>query len=266
MFTEPITDLITKRTSWRSYNGELLNENDREQLQTFIESDHRTPFGSKPRFAIIDSEAIGKLGTYGFIAGAKHFIAGTAQKTLMGIEDYGYAFEKVILFATQLNLGTCWLGGTYNKQGFSDALGHTGVIPATTPVGYPKKRRTAARLIRWAAGSRNRKPWSDLFLKEDLTALTKDEAGEYATALEMIRLAPSASNGQPWRIYLDVGKLHFHIQPRSGYGSLNRLDIGIAMSHLDLTLAEQGINGRWAIEPRKTLVEAPYVATWIKSP
>jgi len=48
MLTVPITELITKRTSWRSYNGELLSKNDREQLQAFIESDHRTPFGSKP--------------------------------------------------------------------------------------------------------------------------------------------------------------------------------------------------------------------------
>lgn len=266
MFTEPITDLIRKRTSWRSFNGELLNENDRDQLQTFIDSDLGTPFGSKPRFAIIDSEAIDKLGTYGFIAGAKHFIAGTAQETQMGIEDYGYVLEKIILFATQLGLGTCWLGGTYNKQGFIDALGNTGSIPATTPVGYPKKRRSAARLIRWAAGSKNRKPWSELFFKEDLSVLTEDEAGEYATALEMVRLAPSASNGQPWRIYLDGDRLHFHYQPRRGYGSMNRLDMGIAMSHLDLTLTEQGINGRWAVETMETTVKFPYMATWIIQP
>ena len=262
MFTVPITELISKRTSWRSYNGEPLSENDRKQLQTFIESDHGAPFGSKPRFAIIDREANGKLGTYGFITGAKHFIAGTAQDTPMGIEDYGYVLEKIILYATQMDLGTCWLGGTYNKQDFTDALGQTGAIPAITPVGYPKERRTAARLIRWAAGSRNRKPWSELFFKNDQTALTEDEASEYATALEMVRLAPSASNEQPWRIYLNGNKLHLHVQPRKGYGNLNRLDIGIAMSHLDLTLAEQGINGRWVIAPRETPVKAPYVATW----
>ncbi len=67
MFTEPITELITKRTSWRTYNGEPLSEKDRKQLQIFIESDHGTPFGSKPRFTIIDHKANGKLGTYGFI-------------------------------------------------------------------------------------------------------------------------------------------------------------------------------------------------------
>ena len=137
MFTAPITELIKKRTSWRTYNGEHLTENDRNQLQEFIKSDHGTPFGSKPRFKIIDREAIGNLGTYGFIAGAKHFVAGTAQDTAMGIEDYGYALEKIMLYATQFGLGTCWLGGTYNKQGFTDALGQTGAIPAITPVGYP---------------------------------------------------------------------------------------------------------------------------------
>ncbi|MBT4319329.1 nitroreductase, partial [Candidatus Bathyarchaeota archaeon] len=111
----------------------------------------------------------------------------------------------------------------------------------------------------------NRKPWSELFFNEDLTVLTKDEAREYATALEMVRLAPSASNGQPWRIYLEGDKLHLHVEPRKGYGSINRLDMGIAMSHLELTLAEQGIKGKWAIEQRETPVKTPYVATWIKA-
>ena len=265
MFTVPITELITKRTSWRTYNGEPLSEKDRKQLQIFIESDHGTPFGSKPRFTIIDHKANGKLGTYGFITEAKHFIAGTAQDTPMGIEDYGYALEKIILYATQLGLGTCWLGGTYNKQGFIDALGQTGAIPALTPVGYPKERRTADRLIRWVAGSRKRKPWSQLFFKEDLSPLTHDEAGEYATALEMIRIAPSASNGQPWRIYLDGNRFHFHVQPRNGYRNLNRLDIGIAMSHLDLTLADQGIHGKWTIEPKETLEKPVYMSTWTRT-
>ncbi len=265
MFTAPITELIKKRTSWRTYNGEHLTENDRKQLQEFIKSDHGTPFGSKPRFKIIDREAIGNLGTYGFIAGAKHFVAGTAQDTAMGIEDYGYALEKIMLYATQLGLGTCWLGGTYNKQGFTDALDHTGAIPAITPIGYPKERRIAGRLIRWAAGARNRKPWSELFFKEDQSPLTNAEAGEYAIALEMVRLAPSASNGQPWRIYLDGNRFHLHIKPRNGYGNMNRLDMGIAMSHFDLTLGDQGIYGKWTNEPRKTLEELVYSSTWTKN-
>ena len=116
MFMAPITEWIKKRTSWRTYNGKTLSENDRKQLQEFIESDHGTPFGSRPRFTIIDCEASRNLGTYGFITGTKHFIAGTAQDTPMGVEDYGYALEKIILYATMLSLGTCWLGGTYNKQ------------------------------------------------------------------------------------------------------------------------------------------------------
>lgn len=30
--------------------------------------------------------------------------------------------------------------------------------------------------------------------------LEKEEAGNYEAALEMVRIAPSASNKQPWRI------------------------------------------------------------------
>jgi hypothetical protein len=42
--------------------------------------------------------------------------------------------------------------------------------------------------------------------------------------------------------------------------------MGIAMCHLDLTLAEQGIMGKWAVETRETPVKLHYVATWTRTP
>jgi len=34
-------------------------------------------------------------------------------------ENAAYCFEQVILFCTSLGLGTCWLGGTFNKSNFA---------------------------------------------------------------------------------------------------------------------------------------------------
>ncbi len=55
--------------------------------------------------------------------------------------------------------------------------------------------------------------------------------------LEYVRMAPSASNKQPWRIVMDVnGEAHFFIERTPKYGhalgyDIQMIDMGIALSH-----------------------------------
>ena len=267
MHTTPISDIIRRRTSWRTYNGEKLSEEDSQSLLSFIISDLEPLFGSELRFSLIDYKSgTQKLGTYGFIKNARHFIAGAVKPGDMNIEDYGYTLEKIILHATSRGLGTCWLGGFFNKQDFHKALNpiEGEVMPAVTPIGYVQKNRgTFGKVVRYVAGSRNRKPWNDLFFKPDFTSLSKEDAGIFAESLEMIRLGPSASNGQPWRIVLDDESTHFYVKSRSGYETMVRLDMGIALCHFDLSMKETGFNGEWRVQdPKLPSSGLGYVATW----
>ncbi len=77
--------------------------------------------------------------------------------------------------------------------------------------------------------------------------------------LEMTRLAPSASNRQPWRIVKESGKnrFHFFIQRSSKYQNLLKMggipdlqlvDLGIAVCHFDLSLKMNHIHGQWKDE------------------
>jgi len=36
----------------------------------------------------------------------------------MNLENFGYRMELIVLHATDLELGTCWLGGTFFTQQF----------------------------------------------------------------------------------------------------------------------------------------------------
>ena len=267
MSSTPISDIIRRRTSWRTYNGEQLSEEDRSNLLRYIASDLESPFESDLRFTLIDHDpGAQKLGTYGFIKNARHFIVGAAKPGDLNIEDYGYAMEKIILHATSIGLGTCWLGGTFNKQGFLNALNPSEgeIMPAITPIGYVKKNRgTFGQVVRYFAGSKNRKPWSELFFKPDFSPLKTEEAGIYSDALEMVRLGPSASNGQPWRVIVDGDSVHFYVKSRKGYESMVRLDMGIAFCHFDLSVKETGLNGGWSMQdPRLDSNSLRYVATW----
>jgi hypothetical protein len=52
-----------------------------------------------------------KFGTYGMISGASYFIVGIVDKDEKNALKFGYLFEKIVLFATDLGLQTNSLGG-----------------------------------------------------------------------------------------------------------------------------------------------------------
>lgn len=282
---ESITNLIRQRFSCRSYREEPIQEEKRQRLKDFITLLPPGPFGGQANIHLIaasqkDNQALKDLGTYGFIQGATGFIIGTAGSGDKNLEDYGYQMERIILFATFLQLGTCWLGGSFTRSSFARKIqaGKDAIIPAVTSIGEmidPEQARKG--LLRRQINADQRLPWDNLFFENRFAApLSPKETDDWTSPLEMIRLGPSASNKQPWRVVRDGSRWHFYLQRTKGYrvGSLNRflgivdiqrLDMGIAMCHFELTVHELGLPGKWiiqepAIEKPDTLTE--YIVTW----
>jgi hypothetical protein len=284
LFNKPLTDIIRQRKSIRSYMDTPIEEEKKEALKKFLSSNTIGPFGTKSRFIFItsnaqDKESLKGLITYGMIKNTMGFIIGAVENKDHNLEDFGYLMEKNILKATDLGLGTCWLGGTFNTGGFAQkiVLQNNEVLPAVTPVGYAvTKLSVIDSVIRNSAGANNRKHWSLLFFKKD-KPLSIAEAGHYATPLEMVRLAPSANNFQPWRIIMESesNRFHFYIKRVPGLKQLSfmksdfqRVDIGIAMCHFALAAEEKELNGVWKInDPRLggMTKKLDYIATWIGS-
>lgn len=252
-----IVELIKKRTSWRSYDNLGMNEETEKDLHDFVSNPGEAPFGSRTAFHLIEAKAPERgsvPGTYGVIKGANRFIVGTVERGENDLEDYGYLFEKIILFATQLDLGTCWMGGTFKRTSYAEkvSLKKGWALPAISPVGpRTQKRSTLDKAMRFGAGSKKRKPFRDLFFDREFgKPLSQEDAGQFATPLEMVRLAPSASNGQPWKIIKQDDRLHFFGRRAKTYKiafgvDLQRIDIGIAMCHFEMTAHEMGIEGKW---------------------
>jgi nitroreductase len=185
----------------------------------------------------------------------------------------GYEFEKLILYLTTLGLGTCWLGGTFKRGEFAKVMNLTDgmLFPAVSPVGYFEKRRLKETMIRSVVKADLRKPWETLFFKDGLKdPLTREEAGEHAFALEMLRLGPSASNKQPWRVVNAGTKYHFYELKTPGYSSafdfdMQEIDMGIAACHFHLAAIQKGIKGAFSFKDDPHL-DAPehivYKFTW----
>jgi hypothetical protein len=274
-----IIETINKRTSCRTYSNKPIEPEKTEALKTFLTENTASPFGSEVRFELLNAQEPGMSegrtpGTYGVIKGAGHFIAGAVKNRWKAMEDFGYCMEKNILKATALGLGTCWLGGTFNRSGFAEKMNLAGteLLPAVSPVGYPGDRRSMIdRGFRFIAGSNRRRSWDELFFDGDIESpLSKESAGSYETPLACVRIGPSASNMQPWRIIKGNDIFHFYLRRTPGYKAilgdikLQNIDMGIAMCHFESSSTELGLRGRWRIEdPQMKTSGIEYIASWI---
>ena len=283
-YNAPVTELIRQRFSCRTYRRDAIEADKRKQLQAFIEALPPGPFDSlraapfekfratpsspRPRFDLAastetDGKALRGMGTYGFIKNPPAFILGAMKSSQYDLEDFGYLMEAIILYATGLGLGTCWLGGTFTKSSFAKRIDLSAdeTIPAATSVGdfvSPEQKRQG--LVSRTAGAHRRLAWEQLFYNYVFEVpLLRNEAAEYATVLEMVRIAPSASNKQPWRILNYNEYWRFYLRRTPGYYNdpvkrilnlcdLQRLDMGIAMCHFELTAKELGLKGEWVAE------------------
>ena len=269
-----IAETISARYSCRTFDGRPLASGERSRVEELIAGPHGVPFGSRIRFALLEASATGgagaaRLGTYGIIRGAPCFLAGAVSDGPGAREDFAFALERIVLALTGMGLGTCWLAGTYRRGGFADRIGLKDgeILPAVTPVGYPAARPSLVdAAFRAAARSTRRRSWEQLF------GCSREEAGPWVPCLEAVRLGPSATNGQPWRIAKEPGLSVFHLglAGPAAMRSVQRLDAGIAMCHFALVAAELGLSGAWAAigasngaHPSLLPAGTVHVASWI---
>ena len=255
-----LMETIQKRYSVRRYAPQKVEEDIKKKLRQFLDQYSSGPLGAAVRFELLELGTVSprelrSFGTYGMIRGAGLYILGAVEDKARSQLDLGYCLEKVVLEATALGLGTCWLGGTFKRSRFARwmELADDELLPVIIPVGYPAKKKGLAEAIVPSGSSGRRKLWTELFFIEDgKTPLTEEEAGPYRSALEAVRLAPSALNGQPWRIIKDSeGCYRLYLRENRLYNRgmgklrLQHIDIGIAMAHFELAAREQALPGEW---------------------
>ena len=275
MFSDfDVKKAIESRYSVRTYSSKAVDGKTLEKLGDYACS-LSNPFGPRVRVQFIEKESSAnseKLGTYGVIKGAGLFMGVTVEDKPYAMEALGYDFERLVLFSASLGLGTCWLGGTFNRSAFAEAMEikEGELFPILSPLGYAAgKKSITEKLMRRGVKADSRADWSELFFDGDFSSpLSKDSAGDYALALEMVRLAPSAVNKQPWRLLVQDDRVDFYKKGPSlelGSVDMQRIDMGIAMCHFDLAAQSIGLSGRFEI--KEAAPSAPglqYIASWIK--
>lgn len=268
IFNKSMNEIVSKRHSVRNYENTELSNEIKEKLQAYLDeiNDSGGPFGTKVRISLIqknDANKEVKLGTYGVIKGANHYLVAVCKKGDYDFENLGFLFEKVVLYCTSLGLGTVWLGGTFNKGNFAKAvkLKEDELLPIVSPVGIEGGKKSILGALFSKKNGPQRKDFAQLFFNEKFdTPLTYEDAKEYGEVLEMVRLAPSAVNKQPWRIIKEGNNYHFYSEGKS---EMSRIDMGIGICHFYLTAKEKGLKGEIKVLSNKSHDKYKYVGSWI---
>ncbi|MCH5278456.1 MAG: nitroreductase family protein [Christensenellaceae bacterium] len=171
----------------------------------------------------------------GGVSGTKCFAAVIAKKgsRYMG----GYIGEAFVLECTAMGLGTCWLGASYKKSTVKQYINLSPEETLVCIIAVGEYNRS---------GSKSRKHKS----LEQITCMSRDEFNELPTwqqdAVRCARIAPSAMNKQPWELEFENDNMFVvNISNNFGYGEV---DCGIAMLHIELGAAHNGVCGDWELE------------------
>lgn len=265
-----IERLIRERRSVRTFDKRPIDADTRKQLIEFA-AQSENPYGLPIEFRLLDANEH-KLSSP-VISGGDLYIGGKMKRAEHMEEAFGFAFEQIVLFAQSLGLGTVWIGGTMDRGLFERAmeLGAGEVMPCVSPLGYPgQKMALRETMMRKGLKADDRKPFSELFFSGDFnTPLTEEAVGKLSLPFEMVRLAPSAVNKQPWRVVLAENSVHFYLKRAKGFsdggaGNMQKVDMGIALCHFELAAKEIGLLPKFTINapPISPASDIEYIASY----
>ena len=266
-----ISEIIKKRRSVRTFDGIKLREEDASAIMEYANK-VENPYSIPIEWKLLDADEYGLSSPV--IVGANAYLAGKMRRVPHAEEAFGYAFEKIVLFAVSIGVGTTWIAGTMNRAAFERAMSLDGdeVMPCVSPIGYAAKKMSLREtMMRKVIKADGRADFKELFFDGGFVSpLTEEKARDIKDALSAVRLAPSAVNKQPWRVVVQGDKVHFYEKQSKGYVSDNgwdiqKIDMGIALCHFELVAKECGLDVAFEIsEPDLSLDDVThYIASYV---
>ena len=160
---------------------------------------------------------------YGSFRGCRNYFVVAGPKNAE--ETAGYYGEKLVLFAQELGLNTCWVALTYKKGKLSPELNAGEKVLIVIALGYGEDQGAAHKS----------KPASRV---AEITEATPEW---FRQGVEAALLAPTAVNQQQFYFRLeDAGR----VAAKAKFGPCRRIDLGIVKYHFELGAGRE--NFTWA--------------------
>lgn len=218
-------EAIIRRVSNRKYAGDALSEAEISQLNKAI--DQCNHLGSL-RFQLITDfpDPFAGVRSMGFFSGVRHFVALLGNECDPDLEEKcGYYGEQLVLTATSMGLGTCWVGSTYDHSACLKYAGEGEKLCGVILVGHlPEEGGMRDRLIRSVLHRKSKS------ISELSTGLT-DAPDYFHAGIAAVQRAPSARNLQPVCFHYKNGVISARLNQHHGFAMV---DLGIAKYHFEI--------------------------------
>lgn len=217
------SEAIIRRISNRTYRPEPLSSEEQGELEKVIQQCNEAG-GLHLQLIVNFPEAFAGMKSYGLFSGVTNLIALAGPESDPNLDEKcGYYGEKVVLSATAMGLGTCWVAATYDRDRCRSFAGEGERLCCVIAVGpVPGAPGAKERLIRGVM-QRKSKP---------LAELSKGVGPAwFMSGIAAVQRAPSARNLQPVRFCYQGGGVTGEIVEHHG---LSLVDLGIAKYHFEI--------------------------------
>lgn len=208
-----IMEAIEVRHSVRAYQDKPIGQEDRQHLDRFVEKCNQES-GLHIFIRYDDPDGFdSRLAHYGSFRNVKNYIVLSGKKTADFDYLCGYYGEKIVLFAQQQGLNTCWAALTFNRKKVRELIPTGETLCMVIALGYgetqgaARKSKSAKDVTEAISGQ----PWFDKGI---------------AAALK----APTAVNQQKFLFSMKDGEPFIRVK---GLGSYTRVDLGIVAYHFE---------------------------------
>lgn len=208
-----VLELMKTRHSVRIYNDRQLEAETLNILNSLI-NECNDESGLNIQICLNERRAFkGLMGRLGKFKNVSNYIAITGENSPNIEELVGYYGQKIVLKATELGLGTCWVGKSYSKGKCSCEVKNGDKLYCVITFGYYDK------------GGVPHKTKSI----EELSQVNGQMPEWFRKGMEATQLAPTALNHQKFQISLDGNT----VTAKPGSGVSTKIDLGIVKYHFE---------------------------------
>jgi len=220
MINSELYPVIFKRKSIRKFTNKPLDQSLMEKLKNHISKLEPLFENIKTEVAILGENEIGGI----FSIKAPYYIAIYSEEKEGYLLNSGYILQQFDLYLSKEGIGTVWLGLGKPKENLNSRNGLKYVIT----IGFGNANEEI-----------HRNTVSD-YKRKELNEISSAKGDE--KLIEVVRLAPSSTNNQPWYLEGSESEIDIYCKRLSFVKStffplLNKflpIDIGIALCHLTI--------------------------------
>lgn len=209
-----LTQAMAQRHSVRSYNDKKIEGEVKEKLEQEIKACNKES-GLHLQLVLNEPKAFdGFMAHYGKFSGVTNYIAMIGPKGKDLEEKVGYYGERLVLYAQQLGLNTCWVAMTYSKIKSAFVVNPGEKLCLVIAIGYGSSEGTAHHSK----------------AESEVSAAEGNPPAWFTEGVKASLLAPTAMNQQKYKFTLNGNR----VLAEAGKGFYTRIDLGIAKYHFEL--------------------------------